>query len=276
MDLRPVVRYVANRSWFLRKLGVRFRLLAHLLVGNPHQLIIAFYGLAVWDFYNSILAALAAWASMVVAAELVLQFVRVRGISPTLLTLVGWREAWRVRRRWPTDWAVLAAKTINVQAEVGTSEEPKAPAFRPICDHPKLSWIPRIHWPVITWWVGPPPGRSFQALEATTSILAANISHCQQIRVEFARASDSYGRLIMIFDELDSWPDWWPPVGADPVPELDSGTPTPSPNGAADTQSLRLVPQIGTVDETKTEPIRQPTVMSAPDAPNHDGLRRMR
>ena len=265
MDLRPVVRHVANRSWFLRKLGVRSRVVAHLLVGNPHQLIIASYGLAVWDFYDSFLAGLAAWASMVVAAELVLQFVRLRGTSPTLLLLVGWREAWRVRRRWPSDWAVVAAKTMNVQAEVGTSEEPKAPAFRPICDHPKLSWMPSIHWPVITWWVGPPPGRSFQALEATTSILAANISHCQQIRVEFARASDSYGRLIMIFDELDVRPEWLPPPGDDPAPDLDPDAPDPARTDVIDLPPLRLVPQNGDTVPDRSEPgRRQRTTVSRP------------
>ena len=221
MDLRPVVRYIAERSWFLRKQAVRGRVMAHLLVGNPHQMIIALYGLAVWDVYDSFLAGAAAWLSMVVAVESILQFARLRGTNRTLLLLVGWREAWRVRRRWPSDWAVVAAKTITVQAEVGTSEEPKAPPFRPICDHPKLSWVPEIHWPVISWWVGPPPGRSFQALEATTSILAANISHCQQIRVEFDRASDSHGRLFMIFDEIDGRPDWLPPVDNQPDSDLE-------------------------------------------------------
>lgn len=220
MDLRPIVRYVGERSRLLQRLAVRTRVVAHLLVGNPHQLIIAAYGLAVWDAYDSLIAGFLAWASMVVAAELVLQYVRMRGNSPTLLVLVGWREAWRVRRRWPSDWAVVAAKTMNVQAEVGTSEEPKAPPFRPICDHPKMSWIPQLEWPVISWWVGPPPGRSFQALEATTSILAANISHCQQVRVEFARASDSYGRLIMVFDEVVGRPGWLPSFRNDPRPTV--------------------------------------------------------
>lgn len=251
MDLRPLVRYVAERSWPLRQQAVRARVVVHLLAGNPHQLIIASYGLAIWDAYGSFLAGILAWASMAVAAELVLQFVRMRGNSPILLMLVGWREAWRVRRRWPSDWAVVAAKTINVQAEVGTSEEPKAPPFRPICDHPKMSWIPHIEWPVITWWVGPPPGRSFHALEATTSILAANISHCQQIKVEFARASDSFGRLIMVFDEIIGRPDWLPPFGDSPRTDHGTGGPDTGgpqtdwsgPDPADASPPLRLVPK---------------------------------
>ncbi|MDH3303222.1 MAG: hypothetical protein OES24_22185 [Acidimicrobiia bacterium] len=267
MDLRPVVRYIAEQSRPLQRQAVRARVVAHLLVGNPHQMIIAFYGLAMWDVYDSFPAGLVAWVSMVVAVEMVLQFVRMRGTSPTLLLLVGWREAWRVRRRWPSDWAVVAAKTMNVQAEVGTSEEPKAPPFRPVCDHPKMSWIPHIEWPVITWWVGPPPGRSFQALEATTSILAANISHCQQVRVEFARASDSYGRLIMVFDEIDLRPDWLPPIGGDPRPDADIGGPdTGGPWGGPDSEPtpapppLRLVPEgaVPTVSSPVSSPADRP------------------
>lgn len=298
MDLRPVVRYLAERPWVPRKSAVQARVVAHLLVGNPHQLIIGCYGLAVWDAYGSFPAGFLAWASMAVAAELVLQFVRMRGTSATLLMLVGWREAWRVRRRWPSDWAVVAAKTITVQAEVGTSEEPKAPPFRPICDHPKMSWIPEINWPVIRWWVGPPPGRSFQALEATTSILAANISHCQQIRVEFDRASDSHGRLIMIFDPLDSRPDWLPPINAEPGPHVDLGGPgtgSPGPDPDPAPPPLRLVPEeaVPTVPAPVSrpsdppeppdpnpdtnpdpDPVRQPNLMPRTDAPNRCTARR--
>ncbi len=261
MDLRPVVRYVLERSWFLRNHLVKARIVAHVLAGNPHQLIIACYGLAVWDVSNSFPAGVLAWASMVVAAELVLQFVRMRGTSPTLLMLVGWREAWRVRRRWPSDWAVVAAKTITVQAEVGTSEEPKAPPFRPICDHPKLSWIPEINWPVVTWWVGPPPGRSFQALEATTAILAANISHCEQIRVEFDRASDSHGRLIMVFDRFDSRPDWLPPIVDGPMPDHDLGGPdTGGPDaGGPDPEAVPVPPKLRLVHDDAA-----PTVSTGP------------
>lgn len=291
MDLRPVVRYLTERSRRLRNQAVRARVVAHLLVGNPHQLIIGSYGLAVWDAYDSIVAGILAWASMAAAAELVLQFVRMRGTSPILLMLVGWREAWRVRRRWPSDWAVVAAKTMNVQAEVGTSAEPRAPHFRPIFDHPKMSWIPHVEWPVISWWVGPPPGRSFQALEMTTSILAANISHCRQIRVHFDRASDSYGRLIMVFDKISDLPDWLPPPEESPDPAAEPGGPAtgrPGGNGsgpdpASTPPSLQLVPDeaIPTVPspvslpsnrpdraDPDSDPTRQPSLVPRTDVPD--------
>ncbi len=262
MDLRPLVRYVTIRHWSLRQIGVHSRIVAHLLVGNPHQVIIAFYGLAIWDAYNSLFAGLAAWASTAVAAELVLQFIRLRGTSPTGLLLVGWREAWRVRRRWPADWAVVAAKTNAVQAEVGTSEEPKAPPSRPVLDHPKLSWVPVINWPVVSWWVGPPPGRSFRALEVTTAILAANISHCLDIRVDYDRPSDSYGRLFITFDEVGAETNQMPPVDDDPGPDVTIGGPPTDPMPVP--PPLRLVRQDAPPDPGdphEPDPMRQPNLM---------------
>ena len=200
MDLRPFVRYGAERFPLLAPIAVRARTLAHLLVGNIVQVVVSVYGLIVWNLASSFRWGFAAWATAAAAVELVFQFVRARDAHPMLVWLVGWREAWRVRRRWPSDWAIVAAKTTRVQAEVGTSKEPIASArLRPIADHPKMSWWPQVTWPAVAWWVGPPPGRSFVSLDEVTGQLAANISHCVDVAVNFDRESDSYGRLVVTF-----------------------------------------------------------------------------
>ena len=202
MDLRPVVRYGAERFPHLAPVAVRLRSIAHFVVGSPVQWLVSAYALTVWTVADSFRWGFVAWLTAAIAVELVFQFVRGRGGHWLLVWLVGWREAWRVRRRWPADWAIVAAKTTRVQAEVGTSKEPIASArLRPIADHPKMSWWPSISWPVVSWWVGPPPGRSFVSLEEVASQLAANISHCIDVAVDFDRESDSYGRLVVTFDD---------------------------------------------------------------------------
>ena len=200
MDLRPVTRFVAERLPHLAAPSVRSRTVLHLIVGNVVQTFVAIYGFVVWSLTGQFGWGFVAWLTAAVAVETVLQVVRERGAHPVLLWLVGWREAWRVRRRWPSDWAIVAAKTTRVQAEVGTSKEPIASArLRPIADHPKMSWWPKVTWPAVAWWVGPPPGRSFASLDEVTGQLAANISHCIDVAVDFDRESDSYGRLVVTF-----------------------------------------------------------------------------
>ena len=78
--------------------------------------------------------------------------------------------------------------------------------LRPVADHPKLCWWPRIEWPVVSWWVGPPPGRSLAALDELTAILAANISRAADIYVEYERENDSHGRLVVSFDRRPGRP----------------------------------------------------------------------
>lgn len=200
MDLRHVVRFLAERFPHLAGPAVRIRSLLHLVVGNIAQVttagIVALLWSLPWPLWVEVLIVGLWWLLL----EAVHHLVMTRSASPALVWLAGWREAWRVRRRWPADWAAVAAKTTRVQAEVGTSKEPIASArLRPIADHPKLAWWPRIEWPVVSWWVGPPPGRSFTALDELLSILAANISHCIDVALDYERESDSYGRLVVTF-----------------------------------------------------------------------------
>ncbi len=208
MDLRPLVRYLAERFPKVAPLAVRLRSVLHALVGNPLQALAAVDAVLLWHVFDLP----GRW--LLVGFVLVCLFLEVahrRGFrSGSWLT--GWREGWRFRRRWPGDWAGVAAKTTRVQAEVGTSKEPIASAvLRPVADHPKMGWWPRIEWPVVSWWIGPPPGRSLAALDELAVVLAANISRAADVYVEYERENDSHGRLIVSFDEVldrPSSPTW--------------------------------------------------------------------
>lgn len=146
MDLRHLARFFAERFPTVAPWAVRARSVQHWLVGNPIQTAVLTGGCYLW--WTGLLPGRLFLGVLVVVHLVVALYCRVcfkRGGW-----LIGWREAWRIRRRWPADWAAVAAKTSRVQAEVGTSREPIASAvLRPIADHPKLSWLPRIEWPVV-------------------------------------------------------------------------------------------------------------------------------
>ena len=243
-DLRPLVRFLAERFPKGAPFAIRLRSIAHLLVGNPVQAGAGFGGLAL-----SILADISfRWLTLGfgVVCIMVEIFHRVRYKDGS--SLVCWREAWRVRRRWPSDWAVVSAKTAQVQAEVGSSKEPVASAvLRPVADHPKLSWFPRMDWPVVSWWVGPPPGRSLAALDDLTDVLAANISQVSDVAVEYERENDSFGRLIVSFEDVLAKPSQarWAtaqsaPVEVEQLDDFDSAVDAFDPKPAAPSR-LRLV-----------------------------------
>ncbi len=211
LDLRPMLRYFAERFPTVAPWWVRVRTVSHWFVGNPLQTLTSIVGALAWS--ESLLPG--RWFLGVVAAVHVAVAIYCRVAFDRGSWLIGWREAWRIRRRWPADWAAVAAKTSRVQAEVGTSKEPIASAvLRPIADHPKLSWLPRIEWPVVSWWVSPPPGRSFESLDELTVVLAANISHVADIELDYERENDSHGRLTVSFREVLSdttTPSWHNP-----------------------------------------------------------------
>ncbi|MGH1493655.1 MAG: hypothetical protein ACRBK7_30375 [Acidimicrobiales bacterium] len=208
MDLRPLVRFLAERFPRLAAPSVRLRLLLHWIVGNPIHSLALVDGFMVWHFFDIRLR----WIALAIAVFFVLVEIYHRANFAAGTWMIAWREAWRIRRRWPADWAAVAAKTARVQAEVGTSKEPMSSAIlRPVADHPKMSWLPRVEWPVVSWWVGPPPGRSLAALDDLAVVLAANISHVSDVSVEYERENDSHGRLVMSFDNLlarPSAPTW--------------------------------------------------------------------
>ncbi len=222
MELRPGVRFFAERFPRVAPWAVRFRSLAHWVVGNPVQALAVLVGFLVWvragvPFLNA--------AGFVVCINISMGIFHRVGVDSGS-RWVGWCEAWRLRRQWPSVWAAVAAKTSRVQAEVGTSKEPIASAvLRPVADHPKMSWLPRIDWPVVSWWVGPPPGRSLAALDELAVILAANLPRVADVSVEYERENDSHGRLIVSFNNSfakASAPPWPEEATDEPINDLDA------------------------------------------------------
>lgn len=112
----------------------------------------------------------------------------------------GWKLAWWFRSRWPMEWSIAAAKTRTVQAEVGNNAEP-AVTIRPVFDSPKLGWWPKIDWPVISWWVSPPPGRTFEQFDQMLDILASNMANVVGMSIDYERSTSSLGRLSVLFDD---------------------------------------------------------------------------
>ena len=200
MDTRPLFRYLAERFPKAAPWAIRARTAAHICVGHPTPAVLTVLVLVAWraglPFRPVVAVAVAVW--------LVVEAVhRWRFESGGDGWFVGWREAWRVHRRMPSLWADGAAKTTAVQAEVGTSKEPVASAkLRPIADHPKMGWWPTIECPQVSWWVGPPPGRTFDQFEAVLTVLATNYSRCIGMELDYQRATDSYARLTVSFGSV--------------------------------------------------------------------------
>ena len=237
MRRRRNLRFLAARFPMFAPWAVRARMAAHVLVGNIH---ITTALVAVWLLWPS-MGWPALWVAAGVAAfgELVLQLgfyfaadIRVRGLA----WLVGWREGWSVRAYLPAAWADGAAKTAAVQAEVGTSSEPTAPAkLRPVADHPKMSFIPLVVWPTVSFWVGPPPGRTFVALDEMADVLAAHIPRCHSVTIDYDRPTASYGRISFTFADVLDEPN------ATTTPELDALQAVEVEEPAAGSPRLELV-----------------------------------
>ena len=237
---RVTLRYTGERFPKVAPAGVRLRWLTHLAVGNPlHAVVVVLWLVALRTRVTLAL----------VVAALGLFEVWYRLAFPHGGRIVAWRAGWAFRRSFPRKWADMAAKTKQVQAEVGTSREPVASVtLRPVADHPKMSWGFRVRWPVVTWWVGPPPGRTFTTLAESTVPLAASMSNVAGIEVEFDTETDSVGRLHVSFVNVlaeTRRPDWADVI---PLPERPDTTNQPEPGfdaAVADLRRLHPEPDAG-------------------------------
>ncbi len=203
MRRRRNLRFVAARLPWLAPSAVRARFLAHVLVGNLHLTLALVLVSLTAPALNWAMTA-AVFAVVVGVGEVFLQLGFVGLVSARgLLWLVGWREGWSTRAYLPAAWADGAAKTAAVQAEVGTNAEPTSSArLRPIADHPKLSLIPLVEWPTVSFWIGPPPGRTFTALDEMADILASHLPRCHSVTVEYVRETDSVGRISFTYADV--------------------------------------------------------------------------
>lgn len=198
MDLRPIIRFLAERFPKLAPVAVRLRTLAHVTVGNPVQTILLAIALRLWAEHLVSFRVVGGVAALLFVS---LEIWHRRGFETGAGGWsVGWRESWRLRRRWPAGWAEQAAKTRAIQAEVGTSKEPVASAaLRPVADHPKMGCWPTVNWPQVSWWVGPPPGRTFAQFDEVLDVLATNNPRVVGYELDYDRITDSFARLTVSF-----------------------------------------------------------------------------
>ena len=232
---------------------VRARAFAHFLVGNVHATA-AMTGLAAAVMFGAsswwLMAAAAVWW---LVAEVVLKAVLyVRTSQPAvgvLLWLVGWREGWSLRSVFPAVWAEVAHRTQAVQAEVGSAGggEPRPPGrLRPVGDHPKLSWLPQVVWPRVSFWCSPPPGRAFAAWEAVLAELAASFPKVDAIVLDYGASAASEGRVTFIFiDRLTETP------GPADLAGLEEGFGSEPVEVEVDGRHLEAVPDIDSDSESE-------------------------
>ena len=114
------------------------------------------------------------------------------------------RRAVAVRKRWPRSWGDYAGRTNQVQAATG--QEPSTPVrWRPLVDHPRISWL---FWPTgpnrVEFLVGPPPDRTFIHLVEAAPALAAKFSFVESIEVEYDTDRSSLGVLVITFTSGDN------------------------------------------------------------------------
>lgn len=130
--------------------------------------------------------------------ELVVVVARLAGVG-AVEGFWTYRRAIAVRKRWPRAWGDYAGRTNQVQAATGS--EPSTPVrWRPLVDHPRLSWL---FLPVdagqVEFLVGPPPDRTYTDLVDAASALAAKFSFVSSIEVDYPSDRSSLAVLTIIF-----------------------------------------------------------------------------
>ena len=202
-DARFGVRWLCGRRRKLGAFGVFMRWCLHLLTANVVQVlaVTAIVALVVWTRLG--------WrpglAAAVVFVSVFEAWFQVRLVSGRGSWLHGWRLWWRVRRSIPSEWAESAIKSRGIKSALG-GENRVSGLVRPIADHPKTAWWPRVEWPVVSAWCGHPPGRSTSAFVEFQRVLAANILRVDDVQFDFARDRDSVGRLQLTFVDVLSRP----------------------------------------------------------------------
>jgi len=126
------------------------------------------------------------------------------GRSPIARWLFVWSRMCRFRLRWPTVMASVAGTRQTVIAKALSSNNYSVPGgLRPILDAPALGWFPRVRGTLVSWPVRPAAGRTLGDLAAQVDQIAANYKIVYRVDVEYQRATDHKGRLVVSFtDEL--------------------------------------------------------------------------
>jgi hypothetical protein len=172
------------------------RFVGHHLVATPWLLAAAWL---FWRFPSvATAAALAVGLAFIEVAFRVFQSARFVG------DVLVCRKAVAFHRRWPRVWADYAGRTKRVQAETG--KEPSTPVrYRPLVDHPRLSWLflPSGRRSV-TFVIASPPDRAFDELAVGLAALSSSVTWVDELRLWFPSSRASIGLLtVNLTDPLD-------------------------------------------------------------------------
>lgn len=183
-----------RRNSLLWPAGMILRWFTHIAVGSP-WLGLWVVVLVVIDTNRSTLIY---GAGACLVAELVAQAAR---LSRHRFAVGFWtyRRARGILRRWPRAWGDYAGRTRQVQAATG--KEPSTPVrWRPMVDHPRLSWLfTPVASGVVEFLVGPPPDRTYADLVTAAAAMAAKFSYVEAIEVGYASDRSSLAVLTVTF-----------------------------------------------------------------------------
>jgi hypothetical protein len=193
---RMIVRAAveARRNSFVWPLGMAIRWLIHVVVASPW--------IGVWLLVLVLIEAnrvtLLYGLATCAVVEVVVAIARLAGLE-AVEGFWTFRRALAVRKRWPRAWDDYAGRTRMVQAATG--KEPSTPVrWRPLVDHPRLSWL---FLPVdsgsVEFLVGPPPDRTYTDLVTAAAALAAKFSFVESIEVDYATDRSSLAVLTIAF-----------------------------------------------------------------------------
>jgi hypothetical protein len=190
MIIRALVE--AWRSSWLWPLGMASRFVLHVLITSPWialwLLVLSVTSITQW----TVVGGLVVWAVCELVAAVPFR-------HPFLVGFATFRRGVALRRRWPRTWGDHAGRTRRVQAETG--KEPSTPVrWRPLVDHPRISWLFLPTSPgSVEFLVGPPPDRTFADLANACPALAARIPFVESLEIEFDSDRSSFGVLRATF-----------------------------------------------------------------------------
>jgi len=204
-----------RRTSFLWPAAMTLRWAIHLALGSPWFLVGLVAMVVAGPTRDRFVYGLAACAVIEVASQ-------VARLSHHRYVVGFWtyRRTRSLFRQWPRGWGDYAGRTKQVQAATGA--EPSTPVrWRPMVDHPRLSWLYMPVAPgVVEFVVGPPPDRTYADLVSAAAAMAAKFSFVESIEVDYPsdrsslavltvtfigrRPTDRTGPVLRLVDDLDN------------------------------------------------------------------------
>jgi len=183
----------ARPKSLLWPVGMTLRSFVHFTIGAPWASIPILFTL--W-------LGLPSWVVLAVLAVGVAAHLAVLAV-PAAAPMRCWWWTIELHRRWPRVFTGYAGRTDKLQSMTG-GEPATSIRYRPICDHPRLSWLALPVRPmVVEYLIGPPPDRALSALLPAVDAIAANIQFVDRVEVDYDADGDSFGVLRVFFRGAD-------------------------------------------------------------------------